>query len=139
MIIIDATNLILGRMATVVAKKSLLGEEVVLINCSKAVLTGDKKKILAKFKRKREMGAPLRGPYIHRQPDKIVKRTIRGMLPYKQPKGIDAFKRIKCYVNIPESLLDKKAETIPEADVSKVKNTTYLPIGTISKFLGAKI
>ena len=31
--IVDANNLVLGRLATVVAKKGLLGEKVDVINC----------------------------------------------------------------------------------------------------------
>ena len=36
--IIDAKNLVLGRMATVVAKEALLGEKIDIINCEKAVV-----------------------------------------------------------------------------------------------------
>ncbi len=133
---IDATNLIVGRMATVAAKKALLGETVNIINCEKAIMTGNKKTILAGFKRKRDMGIPAKGPFIHRSSDKIVKRTIRGMLPYKQDKGMTALKKIKCYIGNPEDI--KNTETIKEADASKVPNLKYITIGEISKFLGAK-
>ena len=42
-IVIDANELILGRLATQVAKKLLLGVEVQIINCEKAVISGTKK------------------------------------------------------------------------------------------------
>ncbi|MFW6230537.1 MAG: 50S ribosomal protein L13, partial [Nanoarchaeota archaeon] len=87
-------------MATQVAKMLLLGETVVIVNSEKAVITGPKDKVFASFKQKRERGIPLNGPYYPRRPDMIVKRTIRGMLPYKQEKGETAFKRLKCHVSI---------------------------------------
>jgi large subunit ribosomal protein L13 len=133
---IDATNLIVGRIATIAAKQSLLGKDVNIINCEKAVITGNKKRVLADYKRKREMGTPAKGPFIHRSADKIVKRIIRGMLPYKQEKGRIAFKKIKCYTGNPEDIKD--AKTIKEADVSRVPNLKYIKIGEISKFLGSK-
>ncbi len=133
---IDATNLIMGRVATVAAKKALLGETINVVNCEKAVITGNKKSILSAFKRKRDMGIPSKGPFIHRSPERIVKRTIRGMLPYKQEKGIKAFKRIKCHVGVPEDI--KNLETIKEANVSKMPNLKYLKLEKISKYLNQK-
>ncbi len=126
----------MGRIATVAAKKALLGETVNIVNCDKAVITGNKKTTLAEFKRKREMGIPAKGPFIHRSSDKIMKRAIRGMIPYKQEKGVKAFKRVRCYVGVPEEI--KNLETIKEADVSKVPNLKYLSLGKISKFMGSK-
>ena len=132
--IIDATDLIIGRMATVVAKKALLGEKVDIINCEKALISGSKKDVLAKFKARRERGQPTKGPFIPRRPDMLVKRTIRGMLPYKQEKGLKAFKRIKCYLGVPEGM--EKAETIKEAHISKLPTLKYITIGTLSRELG---
>ncbi len=131
---IDATNLILGRMASFAAKKALLGETVNVVNCEKAVVTGNKKTLLLQFKRKRDMGIPSKGPFYPRSPEQIVKRTIRGMLPYKKEKGRKAFKKIKCYTGVPENI--KNSETIKNADVSKVPNLKYLTLEEISKHLG---
>ena len=85
--IINAIDLILGRVATVAAKKALMGENVEIVNCEKAIMTGNKKDILERYKTKRAMGQVYHGPYILRRPDMFVKRAIRGMLPYKQDKG----------------------------------------------------
>ncbi|MBU0471492.1 MAG: 50S ribosomal protein L13 [Nanoarchaeota archaeon] len=136
--IIDATNLILGRFATVVAKKSLQGEQIDIVNCEKAVIVGKKEKVLAKYRNTRERGAPLVGPYFPRMTDRFVRRTIRGMIPYKQPKGKEAFKRIMCYKGTPIDLQNKKIETIKEANVSRLSHTKYLTVETICKFLGGK-
>ena len=136
--IIDASNLILGRIATVAAKKALLGEKVDVVNCSKVLMTGNKKEIIARYKAKREMGQVYHGPYIQRRVDIFVKRTIRGMLPYKQAKGREAFERIRCYRSVPESLKDKKMETIEKANISKVPTLKYITVAEICKSMGAK-
>lgn len=136
--IIDATNLVLGRLATFAAKKSLLGEKVDIINCEKAVITGDPTTTYTRFKQRRDLGIPLKGPYPSRMPDRIVRRTIRGMLPRKKTKGRDAFSRVMCYIGIPDKVKDKKAETIKGANISKVPSLKYTTVGEISKLLGAK-
>jgi len=134
--IIDAENLILGRLATFVAKKALLGETIGVVNCEKAIITGKKDDILKKYRWKREVGETLHGPYFPRVSERVVRRAIRGMLPYKQYKGRIAFERIRCYRGIPEGLKGKKLETIKEADVSKMQNLKYMKIGDVCKFLG---
>ena len=50
--IIDASDMILGRLATYVAKKALLGEKVDIVNCEKAVITGNKKSVFEKYKKR---------------------------------------------------------------------------------------
>lgn len=136
--IINAENGVTGRVATVVAKNALLGEEVAVLNCEKAVVTGKKEAIIARFKRKREMGTPAKGPFQPKRSDRIMKRIIRGMLPYKQHKGREALKRIKCYNGVPEGFTGKEMTSIKEADVKKMQNLKYLSLAEISKIIGAK-
>ena len=136
--IINAENLIMGRVATVAAKKAILGEKVDIINCEKAVMTGNKQEIFARFKRKREMGQVFHGPYILRNPERFFKRAIRGMLPYKQPKGRDALARIKCHIGVPEELKDQKTEIIEKANISKVASLRFVTIKDICKSMGGK-
>ncbi len=136
--IIDATDLIIGRIATVAAKKALLGEEVKVVNCEKAIITGNKKRIIDDFKQKRERGIPLKGPYYPRQSHMILKRTIRGMLPYKRERGREALKKIKCFNGVPETLKNEKLETIQGASITKLPNTKYIALSAVSMRLGAK-
>ena len=136
--IIDATNLIVGRFGTVAAKAALMGEEVHIINVEKAVFSGPRLRVLAEWKRFDAMGIPAKGPFIKRRPGMFVKRVIRGMLPYKQAKGRDAFERIKCYSGVPEELSGKEAMTIEKADVSKLPTVQYVSVGEICKLLGGK-
>lgn len=136
--IINAENLILGRLATYVAKKILLNEKVIVVNCSKAILTGNKKDIFQKYEDKRKRGVPSKGPFFPRQSEQIVRRTIRGMLPWRQARGKEVYRNVKCYRGIPEALKDKELQTIEKANVSKIKNLKYMTIGKLSKHLGAK-
>jgi large subunit ribosomal protein L13 len=116
---IDATGLILGRIATNVAKRTLMGETVQIINCEKAAISGSKSKI-DKVKKLRSMGSPFHGPFYPKAADRIVKRTIRGMLPYKQERGRKALERVKCYIGAPEELDIKEMISIPGASKEKI-------------------
>ena len=98
--IVNADNLILGRMATTVVKKALNGEQIDVVNCERAILTGKKKDVLAKYKQRVNRGGPFHGPFYPRMPDRFVRRAIRGMLNYKQERGKNAFKRIKGSVEL---------------------------------------
>lgn len=137
--IIDATNSILGRITTIAAKKAMIGEKVIIVNCEEAIVTGKRKAVLAKYKKRREIGSVTKGPFYPRMPDRIVRRAVRGMLPYKQSKGINAFRRVMCYIGVPEELKNQKQETIKEASVEKLPNRNFVKVKEISRILGAKI
>jgi large subunit ribosomal protein L13 len=137
--IIDANNLILGRLGTYAAKKALLGEKIDIVNCESCVITGDVKKILECYDNKSKRGIPSKGPFVHRMPDRLVKRSIRGMLPYKKERGRIAFENIKCHIGIPENLKNQKVETLKDANVEKIPNLNYVKVKDISKHIGAKL
>jgi len=134
--IIDAEDAILGRFCTAVAKRLLNGEEIVVVNTEKAIVTGKKNMLKESFKHEREVGTYRKGPFFPRMPDRIVKRTIRGMIPYQTSHGRAALKRLKCYIGIPKEFEGKKFETVKEA---KKQPVDYMTIGELSKFLGANI
>ena len=137
--IIDGNNLILGRLASFAAKKLLLGESVEVVNCEEAVITGTKETILTRFKEKMNRTHPFKGPFFIRSADGIVKRTIRGMLPFGQSRGREAFKRVMCYNSIPEEFKNRKLETIKEANLEKLPDRRYIRIKEICRYLGAKL
>jgi large subunit ribosomal protein L13 len=136
MIIVDAKDQILGRLATRVAKFALNGEPVRVINCGQAIITGRKEVVLEKFKQKVSRGVPLRGPYYPRQSDKIVRRTIRGMLPYKQERGATAYKNVLCFVGVPADFQGKETISFPDAAVTATNAKSYVYVGEISKLIG---
>ncbi|MBI2109564.1 50S ribosomal protein L13, partial [Candidatus Woesearchaeota archaeon] len=119
--IIDATDTVLGRLASYVAKKALLGETIEVVNSEKAIVTGKKNDVLAKYLHRLQRGSPRWGPFVYRQEPMFVKRTIRGMLPHKQYKGIIALKRIKCYLGLPDKFKNQKLERLEQANISKLR------------------
>ncbi len=136
--IIDAKNKIIGRIATFAAKQALLGNKVDIINCEQAVYTGDPVGVVAKIKRNRDRGEPTHGPFVSRMPDRLVRRVIRGMLPWKLPRGREAFRLVMCHIGAPKEFTEKPVE-IQGADISKVPNLKYITVKNISKALGAKL
>ncbi|MFT4311808.1 MAG: 50S ribosomal protein L13 [Candidatus Woesearchaeota archaeon] len=136
--IIDATDLLVGRFATKVAKAALNGETVDVINCEKAVISGTPTQVEEKMLARYHRGTPLKGPYFPRRPHLLVKRMIRGMLPYKQSKGKDAFARIKCHIGVPQQFAGKETVSYDDANISKLPVFKYVTIETISKRLGGR-
>ena len=57
MTVIDAKNLILGRMASTVAKRLLDGEEINIINAEKAIISGRKDTTFDRYKRYIDRGS----------------------------------------------------------------------------------
>ena len=137
--IIDATNMIVGRMASFIAKKALLGEKIDIINSEKAVITGRKEDVLHKYwYRARDMGGPRKGPFIIRLPDRFLRRMIKGMLPMNKPRGREAYKKVMCYISVPEEFKGKPTMEVPGADVSKLTMLKRVSIGEICKFIGGR-
>jgi large subunit ribosomal protein L13 len=102
----DGKGVVLGRLASFVAKEALKGEEVSIINCDQIIITGNQKTTEKKFDKRRDMfGHSQKGPKHPATSEKIVKRAIRGMLPdHRMGRGKEAFKKIRCYVGIPKEL-----------------------------------
>lgn len=104
--LVDAKGLILGRVATQITKMMLLGDNVVIINCIDACISGNRANILnhyQAYKNVRTRSNPKRGPWrVGTRPDVFVKKVIRPMLP-KNERGTLALHRLHCYIHdIPE-------------------------------------
>jgi len=107
-IYIDATNQIMGRLSSSVAKLLLNGETVFIVNAEKAVILGNPKAIQDGFVAKRARGDPYHGPFYPKRPDMVVRRTVRGMLPYTTQRGKNAFKRLRVFISIPDEATGKE-------------------------------
>ena len=136
--IIDAKDSILGRLGSYVAKQAMLGNKVDVINCEECVISGRKQAILYEYLRRLKRKAPTKAPYFYRRPDMLVKRTIRGMLPFKRARGRNAFKNIKCYIGMPENLKNEKILTIENSKSDKLQ-TDFLKVKDICKAVGGKL
>lgn len=128
MIYVDAQGVPVGRLATFVAKESLRGEEIVVLNCERAIITGNKTTTKKEFQEKRSrVGSGQRGPKHHATSEKIVKRIIRGMLPnYRSGRGREAFKKVRCYVGVPKEFQDKK--------MVEIKGPTKIKYAEVKEF-----
>ncbi len=134
--VIDASDLLLGRLASQVAKMALLGERVVVINSEKVRVSGTKKTLLEEFKPKGGIGRPFHGPFANKMPDRLVRRVIRGMLPFHKDRGREAYRRIRCYIGLPDEFKDVEAETLESAlTEGRVKGNT-MTVGKIASLIG---
>jgi len=136
MAVIDADGLILGRLASNISKRLLSGEDVIIVNAEKSVISGSKVSIVGEYKDLMDKGSKEKGPHFPKRPDRILKRTIRGMLPYKQKRGRDAYSRLRVYIGVPNELQDKPLETIENAKATRL-STRYIRLGELSQKLGA--
>ncbi len=136
--IIDGTNQILGRLASFAAKQILLGKKVDIVNCENVVISGKKSVVLGKYKKMDEMGVqPHKGPFQPKMPDRFVRKTIKRMLPMDRTRGRDAYRRVMCYINVPDELKNKELTKV-NADMSKLSTLQTVRVNEICKELGGK-
>ncbi len=140
MAVIDASDHIVGRLSSVVAKRLLRGEDIHIVNAEKAMITGRRGQIMEDYSHRRERGRramKFHGPKYPRRPDHILRRTVRGMLPYQEPHGRTAFKRLRVHMGVPEQLKGQALETIPQAQAAGA--TRYVRLADISRVLGFEV
>ncbi|AGK60648.1 LSU ribosomal protein L13P [Archaeoglobus sulfaticallidus PM70-1] len=137
--VIDAENHVLGRLSSIIAKRLLNGEKIVVVNADKAVITGERSMVFNRYREKYERGSKEKGPYYPRHPERIFKRTVRGMLPWKSRRGREAYRNLKVFIGVPEEL-QGKAEVVESALLEKVsKAEKYVTVGEVSRFLGYEV
>jgi large subunit ribosomal protein L13 len=123
LVVIDASEGILGRVAAFAAKQALLGKEVKVVNSNEVLISGNRRDIIQRYVQKATRGGSSQnGPNFPTMPERIMKRTIRGMLSHRQGRGNDAFKRVRCYNKVPVEFKDaKKISLKREIKVSVIK------------------
>ncbi len=137
--IIDGTEHVMGRLATYVAKQILNGEEIVVVNADKIVVTGRKEEILQDYMQRRNRGLKghkRKGPYYPRMPDRLFRRTVRGMIPYQEPRGRAAYRRLMAYIDVPKEFEGKDFLVIENA--LEKGSRSKMSLADISRGLGAK-
>jgi len=134
--IIDGKNLVLGRLCSNVAKRLLMGESIKIVNCKDIVILGKKKYLVERYKNKISNKVIKQGPYYNRSPSDIVKRAFRNMVPYKNQRGVEALKRLKCYNSTPSILLNSEKSSVESAQLNDSSVFYYTRIEDISKVLG---
>ena len=135
-VIIDADSAVFGRLASSAAKNLLKGKAVIIVNAEKSIITGNRKFIKAKVLHKRQRGDVKKGPFYPRYPDDMLRRAIRGMMPYKKAKGMSAMRRLKIFIDCPKEFEGKGKKTIKTKEDLECR---FMTLKEVSKFLGAKI
>jgi len=133
--IVDADGAVLGRLASHLAKRLLMGEDIIVVNAEKAVISGAPEVIKKRFFEKRTRGDRIKGPFYPRYPDMVIKRVVRGMVPHKKDKGSDALKRLMVYMGVPAEYKGKAQKAAKQAADLTCKYTT---LGDMCAGLGAK-
>ena len=112
------------------SKGGLLGKKVIILNSERAIVTGRKKASIEHYQEKRgRKGSSQKEPLFPKLPERIVKRTIRNMLPdFRRGRGREAFKRILCFKGVPEEYKEAEAKKS-----GKEKHARYMNIEQISK------
>ena len=125
--VIDATDLVLGRMSVAVAtvlkgkhKPTYTphidgGDYVIVVNAEKVALTGNKMQG-KKYYRHSQYAGGLKTrtaqEMMDKQPQKIVEFAVRGMLP-KGPQGDNMYRRLYVYVGPEHEQSAQKPEAFP--------------------------
>jgi large subunit ribosomal protein L13 len=133
--IVNAEGLIVGRMCSKVAKLLLNGEKVIILNAEKAIFSGKKKSKVAEAHKFLEVGAPMRGPFHYRRPDRFLRKIVRGMVPFKQPKGKSAYKRLKVFMGVPLEFKEQNLITFKEAQSTNLRGP-HFTLGEMAKEIG---
>lgn len=119
-IIIDGKDAVLGRLAVFAAKQALKGKNIVIVNAESVVIIGTPKIIEGRYSRKIKLGHGVqKGPFISRKPTMILRRAIRGMLAHKSSHGREAYRRVKCYEQVPRAYSDKELVKMPAKQAIK--------------------
>ena len=138
-VLIDADGLVLGRLATIIAMRLRgkhkptytphmdCGDNVIVINAAKVVLTGNKRKDKTYYHhtgyiggiKERTAGAIMRGKF----PERIVEKAVERMIP-RGPLGRRQMSNLRVY---PGTDHPHEAQQPVTLDVAKMnpKNTQY--------------
>lgn len=136
-IVINAEKHILGRMSTNVAKRILNGEDVIIVNAEKAIITGNRDMIFDNYTAKYKRGKQINGPFFPKRADLIVKRTVRGMIPFKSSHGREVYRHLKVFVGVPKDLVSAKMEQVEAA--TNLWTDKYVTVGEVAEHLGSRL
>ncbi|MHA2098352.1 MAG: 50S ribosomal protein L13 [Candidatus Kariarchaeaceae archaeon] len=134
---IDATGLVLGRLSSWIAQRILRGENVVVVNTQDMIISGRRKYLIEDYLQKRSRAThtnPKRGPFFPRFPDRILRRTVRGMLPWKTRSAKTAFRRLSSFIEIPKELAEQEFQSVPEA--KRTPSNRYMTVGELARSIG---
>jgi large subunit ribosomal protein L13 len=136
--VVDVSGLVLGRAASAIAQRLLKGESIVVVNAEKSVVTGSRQNVLAFYTANRARGSKRTGPHYPRYPDRIFRRTVRGMVPHLKTRGKEAMERLDVYIGVPAIVGSAPRQSIDVAR-SRPSLRTPLTLEEITRLLGARL
>jgi LSU ribosomal protein L13P len=136
--VVDAQDCILGRVSSKVAQRVLDGETIAVVNAEHAVITGNEESTMDTYHTRANLGSDS-GPYYPKRPDRIFKRSIRGMLPYKTEEGREALANVRVYVGNPYERDDAESVVLEGTSLDRLSNIKFTTLGAISESLGANV
>jgi large subunit ribosomal protein L13 len=136
--VVDVSGLVLGRSASLIAQRLLKGENIVVINAEKVVITGSRPRVLNFYIANRARGSVRSGPHFPRYPDRIYRRTVRGMLPHLKTRGKLAYDRLEVFIGCPSGYQTTTHDWLAPAK-AKPSVRALMTLGEVSKLLGARL
>jgi len=117
-ILIDGRDHLVGRLASVVARELLAGQQIVVVRCDELCVSGSlvrNRVKYAQFRRKHMNTNPRKGPFHFKAPAKMFWRTVRGMVNQKTARGQEAIGRLSTFDGIPHPYDKMKRKVVPAA------------------------
>jgi large subunit ribosomal protein L13 len=140
-IVVNGEGHILGRLSSIIAKKLLEGNEVVVVNVDKVIVSGEKRMVVDSYKKilgvKVHLSHKWR-PKRPRSPIRLFKASVKGMLPKNNKKGREALSRLKVYIGVPEEFKDAEMVVFKDAYKDRLKTNKYVELSVIAKEMGWK-
>ena len=142
-VVIDAKDHLLVRLASTIAKQVLNGQKIVVVRAEALNISGEffrNKLKYHDFLRKATVFNKTRGPFHFRAPSRILYKAIRGMVSHKTARGKAALERLKIFEGIPPPYDKKKRVVVPQAlRVLRLKpGRKYTTLGKLSTSVGWK-
>jgi large subunit ribosomal protein L13 len=137
--IVDAKEMVVGRLASKLAKALINDEKVTIINAENAVMIGTKNSILRKYRARVNAAVksnPHYGPKYDRIPSKMLRKMIKGMLSNKKRTNERQLTNLTIYNNVPSELIGSEMTIIEEAKFNNRNDA--MTLGEIAKLLGGK-
>ena len=146
-LVYDARDKILGRLASQVAKQLISArkngheQRVIIYNAEHAIVSGPRTQVPSRYDKKYKLNHARKGPFFPRMPDQILKRTVRGMLPYqKNSSGRGALRDLRVLIGQPTNISE---EELPEDhawgetdSIERPLPLKFVRLGEISSSLG---
>ena len=136
--VVDASGLVLGRAASLIAQRLLKGEAIVVVHADRSVITGARAQVISFYTANRARGSKRTGPHFPRYPDRIFRRTVRGMLPHLKTRGKLAYDRLEVHIGCPDGVKPARPEWLGPA-AARPAVRPPITLGEVSRLLGARV